>query len=132
VRTGCDLYGRSRKLDFSAARGWRGAGRQNLRVFRIGVGTGIVIGLDLLAGDEPDGSGPGGKEICAGDELGCEGWQESPVPSEQTNQNEGDNQVEQRVCGRYASLDEERKSGDLESVGGEGYGPRQALLGLFQ
>src|SRR6266403_1630926 len=119
-----------------AARGWRGAGGQNLLVFRIrtrtGVGTGIVIGLHLLAGDEPDGCGPSGKKICAGNELSCEGWQESPVPSEETNQNEGDNKVEQRICGGYASLDEERKGGDLEGVGGDGYGPCQALLGLFQ
>src|SRR5437899_211775 len=119
-----------------AARRGRGTGGQNLRVVRIrtrtGVETGIVIGLHLLAGDEPDGCGPGGKEICAGNEFGCEGWQEGPVPSEETNQNEGDNQVEQRICGGYASLDEEREGGDLEGVGGDGYGPRQALLGLFQ
>src|SRR5229473_7478394 len=132
LRTGCDLYGRSRKLDFSAARGWRGAGRQNLRVFRIGVGTGIVIGLDLLPSDEPNGGGPGGKEICAGNEFGCEGWQESPVPSEETNQNEGYNQIEQRVCGGYASFDEERKGGDLEGVGSDGHGPCQAVLGRLQ
>src|SRR6202040_2441070 len=116
--------------DSLAARFWRGARGQNLWVFRTGVGTGI--GLHLLAGDEPYGGGPSGKKICAGNEFGCEGWQEGPVPSEETNQNEGYNQVEQRVCGGYASLDEERKCGDLEGVGGDGYGPRQAVLGLFQ
>src|SRR6266404_4967284 len=123
---------RGRSADFLAARRWRGTGGQNLRVFGTGTGVGIVIGLHLLAGDEPDGCSPGGKEICAGNELGCEGGQESPVPSEQTNQNEGDNKVEQRICGGYASLDEERKGDDLEGVGGDGYGPGQALLGLFQ
>src|SRR5260370_39950022 len=107
---------------------WRGAWRQNFRVF----GPGCGIGLHLLASDEPYGCGPGGKEIGAGDEFSGECGQESPVPSEQTNQNEGDNQIEQRVCGRYASLDEERKGGDLEGVGGDGQGPRQTALGRLQ
>src|SRR5437899_10337498 len=93
-----------------AARGWRGAGGQNLRVFRIrtrtGVGTGIVIGLHLLAGDEPDGCGPRGKKMCAGNESSCEGWQESPVPSEETNQKQGDNKVDNGISRGHASLDE--------------------------
>jgi hypothetical protein len=123
---------RGESADFLAARGWRGTWGQNLWTFGTGAGTGIVIGLHLLAGDEPYGGRPGGKKICAGNELGCERGQESPVPSEQTNQNESDNQVEQRVRGGYTSLDEERKGCDLEGVGGDGYGPRQAVLGLFQ
>src|ERR1700674_959137 len=121
---------RGQSKNFLPPRGGRGTGGKNLRIFRTGtgVGTGIVIGLHLLAGDEPYGGSPSGKKICAGNEFGRERGQESPVPSEETNQNEGDNQVEQRVCRGNASLDEERKGGDLEGVGGHGYGPRQALL----
>src|SRR5712671_5614182 len=97
---------RGKSADFLAARFWRGAGRQNLWIFGTGVGTGIIIGPHLLPGDEPYGGSPSGKEVCAGNEFGGEGRQESPVPSEETNQNEGDNKVEQRICGGYASLDE--------------------------
>ena len=54
------------------------------------------------------------------------------MPSEQTNHHEGDNQVEDRVGGRHASFDEEWERRDLESVGGDGDGPRHAMLGVFQ
>src|ERR1700687_3488414 len=100
---------RGQSKNFLPPRGGRGTGGKNLRIFRTRTGAGIVIGLHLLAGDEPYGGSPGGKKICAGNQFGCEGWQEGPVPSEETNQNEGDNQVGQRVGGRDASLAEELK-----------------------
>jgi len=101
---------------------WGGARRQNFRFPR----------TYLLAGNEPYGCGPGGKKIDAGKEFRRRRRQECPMPSEQTNHHEGDNQIEYRVGGGYASFNKEWERGYLEDIGGYGYGPRHAVLGLFQ
>src|SRR5208283_4533670 len=70
--------------ELSATWFWGGASGQNFRFPR----------TYLLAGNEPYGRGPGGKKVCGGDKFRRRRRQESPMPSEQTDHHEGDNQVE--------------------------------------
>ena len=73
---------------------------EKLHVFGISVRIGVRIvaffgvGTQLLARDEPYGRGPGGKKVGGGDEFRRCCRQEGPVPSEETNHHEGDDQVE--------------------------------------
>jgi hypothetical protein len=52
------------------------------------------------------------------------------MPSEETNHHESNNQVEYRVGGGHSSFDEKWEGGDLEGVGGYGYGPCGTVFGL--
>jgi hypothetical protein len=53
------------------------------------------------------------------------------MPSEETNHQKGDNEIEDRVSGRQASFDKEREGDDLQGIGGDGDAPGQAKLGVF-
>jgi hypothetical protein len=53
------------------------------------------------------------------------------VPSEKSNHYKSYDEVKKRVSGRQGSFSEEREGSYFEDVGGDGYGPGDAVLGLF-
>jgi hypothetical protein len=54
------------------------------------------------------------------------------VPAEKSNHYKSYDKVEKRVSGRQGSFSEEREGRYFEDVGGDGYGPGDAVFGLFQ
>jgi hypothetical protein len=111
------LKGRKKGCQLRSAR-WCRPRRQNLRFSRV----------NPLAGHEEDRSRPGRKQIEAGNEFGRHRGQESPMPAQQLDKNQGSQCVQGSIRWRQSSGSKQWQSTDLDGIDGDCDQPRQPVL----